>query len=121
MKEILKTIAIIELVGGTIASFFFAKFWGVSILLTGKTERNWLLTILFFLFTLFCTFVNFVILMSIYEILKNQDQIYEKLNQTTQQIDKQKENEPSLDKWKCSICGKINYNYVGTCSCGNTR
>ncbi|WP_124066289.1 hypothetical protein [Clostridium sp. E02] len=121
MKEILKTISLIELVGGAIASFFFAKFFGVSILFTGETERNWLLTILIFVFALFCTFVNFVILMAIYEILDNQGRIYEKLNQTTIKLDKQEDNEPSLNKWKCSTCGKYNYNYVGTCSCGNTR
>lgn len=121
MKEILKIIAIIELIGGVIASFFFAKFFGLNTLLTGSTDRNWLFTIIIFVAILFSSFVSFSILMAIYEILNNQEQIYEKLNQTTVEIEKQKDSEPSADKWKCLKCGKYNYNYVGTCSCGNTK
>ena len=26
--------------------------------------------------------------------------------------------EPGKDEWKCSVCGRINRNYVGTCACG---
>ncbi|WP_077609606.1 hypothetical protein [Clostridium sp. Marseille-P2415] len=121
MKEILKILAIIELIGGAIAGFFFAKFYGVNILLSGDLERDWLLTIIIFVFILFCSFISFVILMAIYEILDNQHHIYEKLTQITAKIDKQVENEPSPNKWKCSKCGKYNMNYVGTCSCGNTK
>ena len=27
----------------------------------------------------------------------------------------------SATEWECGVCGKINRNYVGTCSCGNSR
>ena len=27
----------------------------------------------------------------------------------------------SNTEWECGVCGKINRNYVGTCSCGNSR
>ena len=25
------------------------------------------------------------------------------------------------NEWECGVCGKVNRNYVGTCSCGNGR
>ncbi len=28
---------------------------------------------------------------------------------------------PKAGQWKCSSCGKINANYVGTCGCGQVR
>lgn len=30
-------------------------------------------------------------------------------------------NEPSENEWKCPECGKINQNYVSTCSCGYVK
>lgn len=29
--------------------------------------------------------------------------------------------EPSENEWKCSKCGNINQNYVGTCGCGEEK
>lgn len=26
-----------------------------------------------------------------------------------------------IDGWKCSKCGRVNYEYVGTCACGNDK
>ena len=28
---------------------------------------------------------------------------------------------PAANEWKCSKCGKINQDYVGTCGCGEKR
>ncbi|GLC78177.1 hypothetical protein [Lacrimispora brassicae] len=121
MKQILKIIALIELIGGAIASFYFAKTFGINVSLWGRPERDWLLTILIFISALFLFFVNFVILVSFYEILDNQEQIYQKLHQVTCKIEKQSEAIPPVDSWKCSKCGKYNLNYVGTCGCGNLK
>lgn len=29
--------------------------------------------------------------------------------------------EPEADEWKCSKCGRINKNYIGTCGCGTNK
>lgn len=29
--------------------------------------------------------------------------------------------QPSSGEWKCSKCGKVNQNYVGTCGCGEVK
>lgn len=121
MKSILKAIAIIELVGGIIASFFFARIGGMNFLITGAAERDWLLTIIIFVAVLFGCFVNFAILYAIYEILDNQELIYGKLNQLAAKSEPETKDESSPDKWKCPKCGKYNLHYVGTCGCGYSK
>jgi len=121
MKGMLKALAYVELILGVIGSFFTAKAFGMSFVKMSY-ERNWPMTIGIFVGSLFCFVILFVIMVAIEEILHNQDTIYKKITEGNADTKAFINSDPtSFDGWKCSKCGKNNANYVGTCSCGNTK
>lgn len=124
-KEFIKTLALIELVLGIIGSFFLSYSRGI-IEPTSRFrdyERSWGITIGTFLTSILSVLVLYAILYALYKIIDNQESILYKLSDRNLTISSNENQNKDIkeDQWRCSDCGKINYNYVGICGCGRSK
>ena len=140
-KKQIQVLGYLSVVGGVILGFVLAKEYGVEVSISSYgyrivEERNGFLTVLWFVIGVVAGYVEFVLFSGLAEIL----QFLEKLS-----LNKEERNSyehPMLEnmakdyvkgkaivskgsveagKWRCSKCGKDNYNYVGTCGCGTSK
>lgn len=120
MKGILKVLAVIELVCGLIGSFIIAKASGAGNFRL-SIKRSWGVTISTFISCLFVVVLTFVVLYAIVEILDNQEELL-KRSASSAPVNSAHPlhiaSQTDVSEWKCSKCGKMNADYVGTCGCG---
>ncbi|WP_038286825.1 hypothetical protein [Acetivibrio straminisolvens] len=121
-KEFVKILAYLELVLGTIGSFFLAYSGGrvvkVTYLPNISYQRDWGTTIAIFLAAIFSTLILYTLLRSQYEIIDNQENLYYTMNKKLTYLSDDLSDE---DKWRCPKCNKKNPTYVGTCGCGYAK
>lgn len=124
-----------------ILGIILAKEYGVEVSVSSYgyriiEKRNILFTIVWFVVGVVTGYVEFVLFSGLAEIL----QFLEKLSLNKE--DRSSYEHPLLEnmakdytkgksivsrgsveagKWRCSKCGKDNYNYVGTCGCGTSK
>lgn len=104
---------------------------GVTISYSGyagfEQERSVFLTLMWFAVGIFGTALGTVILISLGEILENQETItrrcldIESKLGTVQQKNKEADDVAYKGSWKCSKCGRLNASYIGTCGCGQVK
>ena len=122
MKGLLRFLAFIDLIAGTIGSFVLANHFGRTIsnfnLYSSRIyyDRDWALTIGIFAGSLFGVLVLFAILMSLAEIREAQEGLAG--NSSEEQSNNQTRSENTNDSWTCPHCGTSNSNKVDTCVCG---
>lgn len=122
MQKMLRALAYIDLILGTIGSIVLAKDLGrtADIFLSSVYyERDWTLTICIFFAGLFGVLVLFAILFSVAEILDAQERLMARLMENKSSI--QTPLEKADDFWICPSCGTHNSNKVGTCGCGTKK
>lgn len=108
---------------GFISSIIMAYVYGVTVSVyttRSFTERNWLLTIITFLVFMFISVLVSSIFFGIAGVLNNQETILSmcrKNNDAMAALLNPKE----VTGWKCSKCGKVNADYIGTCGCGQIK
>lgn len=136
MRKQCRVIAVLELVLGILGSFLIAKSAGLNVF-TGK--RNWLISIIIFIIGIGFSYLFLIVMYSISEILRNQDQIIEFLEKKESFDTKppaktsNSNNSASLlgsssksgfseeDGWICSKCGTWNPNSSSRCQCGKSK
>lgn len=122
MQKMLRALAYIDLILGTIGSIVLAKDLGrtADIFLSSVYyERDWTLTICIFFAGLFGVLVLFAILFSVAEILDAQERLMARLMENKSSM--QTLLEKADDFWICPSCGTHNSNKVGTCRCGTKK
>ena len=122
MQKMLRALAYIDLILGTIGSIVLAKDLGrtADIYLSGVYyERDWILTICIFFGCFFGVLVLFAVLFSVAEILDAQERLMARLieNKSSMQTPLEK----AENFWVCPNCGIHNYNSVEICACGTRK
>lgn len=122
MQKMLRALAYIDLILGTIGSIVLAKDLGrtADIFLSSVYyERDWTLTICIFFAGLFGVLVLFAILFSVAEILDAQERLMARLMENKSSM--QTPLEKAENFWVCPNCGIHNYNSVEICACGTRK
>lgn len=121
-----KVIGVIWLVLGIIASAYLADKLGYTTYRSGiseMTERSNFMVCVIFLVGLIYTCVPTLMLFALSDLLDgvgDLPSIFKKIVIDNEL--KKAEDELAMNgKWKCENCGKVNGNYVGTCSCGTSK
>lgn len=137
-KKFCRVVAVVILVFGIIGSFFIAYSYGVTFpdsgssykLYAASPERDWAVTIGIFFGGIVSVCIISSLLLAVARIIENQENIYYCLKQIERGMGTQKgknvtsmnsEDTPPSGFWKCSKCGIVNANYVGTCACGESK
>lgn len=131
LSTLCKIFAWMSLIGGAIFGIWVGYKYGVTSNGFSRlsVDRNVGLTIIYTSTGIFIGFIQFVLFYAVSTILENQDDIIRNLKDIERNtVDVKKEvdynNKKGVVKsneWRCPECGKINPNYVGTCSCGHSK
>lgn len=131
MKDVCNILGTIVLVLGIIGSIALAWNNGVTVTYNSyygvEEKRSILFTIVWFVTGILSTAIGTVILVALGEILEYQESISRRISEVESKIssverkDKESDDIAYNGSWKCSQCGRVNANYIGTCGCGQTK
>ncbi|MDE7435212.1 MAG: hypothetical protein K2N01_05270 [Lachnospiraceae bacterium] len=131
MKKACSVLGSLVLIIGIIGSIVLAWSNGVVVSYSSyygiKEERSMLLTFAWFAAGILMTAVGSVILMSLGEMIENQESIAYRVSEIESKLSLVEKKDKEADElrysgsWKCEKCGRVNANHTGTCACGQTR
>lgn len=131
-KIFCRATAYVVLFFGLLGSFFVAKAYGID-MWSYRPERDWALTMGIFGGGMATICIVSSVLLGIARLIENQESINLTLKNISEEIKEkrperdgphiftQSQRSISANQWKCSKCGRVNEDYVGTCACGNTK
>lgn len=113
IKSIISTIAIIEIVIFVIAGIVVACI---------DFEYTWWIGLIIIVGGLFNAWISYLFLYAYGELVDKTCSIESYITQSNGSSSVANQNRiAGPNEWKCSKCGVINQNYVGTCGCGHTK